>query len=95
MKKLTRTMAVALWMLAWSAADTWAQCAMCRGTVESTMGNGRNNVGIGLNVGIVYLFVIPYLAVAAIAFFWYRSSKKELARRNMILAALRRAEGSE
>ncbi len=94
MKRLVSVVVIMVWMLFGAAADIWAQCAMCRGSVESTMGNGRNNVGIGLNLGIVYLFVVPYLAVAAIAFFWYRSSRKEQARRNLVIAAMQRAEGA-
>lgn len=88
MKKLVGIIVVGLWMLVASASSAWAQCAMCRGSVESTMGNGRNNVGIGLNVGIVYLFLIPYLTLAVVAYFWYRNSKRELARRNLALAGL-------
>ena len=55
-----------------TSSQLWAQCAMCRGSVESTIGNGRNNVGIGLNTGILYLFVMPYLIVAVVAYVWYR-----------------------
>ena len=71
-------------MLVLSSADTWAQCAMCRGSVESTIGNGRNNVGVGLNTGIVYLFVMPYLIVAVIGYLWYRNSKRDQAAREFV-----------
>lgn len=67
-----------------SVVDGMAQCAMCRGSVESSIGNGRNNVGIGLNTGILYLFVVPYLTVGVVAYFWYRSSKKAKLEREMI-----------
>jgi hypothetical protein len=67
-------------------AMSMAQCAMCRGSVESSMGNGRNNVGVGLNTGILYLFVIPYLTVAVVGYLWYRSSKKDKMEREMIAA---------
>tara|TARA_R110002124_G_scaffold58304_1_gene162495 strand:- start:227 stop:508 length:282 start_codon:yes stop_codon:yes gene_type:complete len=56
--------------------DLYAQCAMCRGSVESSMGNGRNNVGVGLNTGIMFLFVTPYLLVGVIGYLWYRNSIK-------------------
>lgn len=56
--------------------DLFAQCAMCRGSVESSMGNGRNNVGVGLNTGIMFLFVMPYIIVGVIGFLWYRNSTK-------------------
>ena len=78
-------------MLVLTSADTWAQCAMCRGTVESSMGNGRNNVGVGLNTGIMYLFVMPYLLVGVIGYLWYRNSKKVQQERNFILSRVQQA----
>ena len=66
------------------ALDTFAQCAMCRGSVESSMGNGRNNVGIGLNFGIMYLFVIPYLTFAVVAYLWYRNSKNNQRQKEIV-----------
>jgi hypothetical protein len=56
--------------------DANAQCAMCRTTIESTISNGRSNIATGLNTGILYLLTAPYLAVAVIAFLWFRQSKK-------------------
>ena len=56
--------------------DADAQCAMCRTTIESTISNGRSNIATGLNTGILYLLTAPYLAVAVIAFLWFRQSKK-------------------
>ncbi len=78
-------------MLLLVGADTWAQCAMCRGTVESSMGNGRNNVGVGLNTGIMYLFVMPYLLVGVIGYLWYRNSKKVQQERNFIVSRVQQA----
>lgn len=57
--------------------DSAAQCAMCRTTMESTISNGRSNIATGLNTGILYLLTAPYLLVGAIAFLWFRQSKKE------------------
>jgi hypothetical protein len=74
-----------------STIDLWAQCAMCRGSVQSTLGNGRNNVGIGINVGIMYLFVIPYICLGVIAYFWYRNSRKLMHERQMIRTRVQNA----
>lgn len=52
-----------------------AQCAMCRATLENNVSNGNIGIAAGINQGILYLFFAPYLAVAVIAFFWYRNSK--------------------
>lgn len=53
----------------------FSQCAMCRATVENNLSSGELTVGAGLNVGILYLFVMPYLIAAVIGFFWYRNAK--------------------
>jgi len=74
-----------------NSAGAFAQCAMCRGAVESSMGNGRNNVGVGLNTGIMFLFVMPYLLVAAIGYLWYRNSKRAQAERQFVAARVRSA----
>ena len=45
-----------------------AQCAMCKAVVES----GDAEVAQGLNDGIMYLMVFPYLLVGALLYFIYR-----------------------
>jgi len=91
MKKLLYRVSGFLLVFLLSTADLWAQCAMCRGSVQSTLGNGRNNVGIGINVGIMYLFVIPYICFAVVAYFWYKNSKKNMLERQMIQARVQDA----
>ncbi len=71
--------------------DLMAQCAMCRGTVESTVSNGRSIIASDLNLGILYLLVAPYLIVASIAYLWYRNSKREHGRRLEIAGRVKRA----
>lgn len=90
MKKLVIVLGFMLTFLL-MAADTYAQCAMCRGSVESSMGNGRNNVGVGLNTGILYLFVMPYLLVFLIGYFWYRNSRKERDEREFVNSRIKSA----
>ncbi len=54
-----------------------AQCAMCRATLETNVSNGSETVlAANLNFGILYLFAAPYLTLAAVAFFWYRQSRR-------------------
>ena len=74
--------------------DLMAQCAMCRGTVESTVSNGRSGVASNLNLGIMYLFAAPYLIVATIGYLWYRNSKREHERRLEIAGRVKRAMSS-
>jgi hypothetical protein len=47
-------------MLFLALCDASAQCAMCRSVAESGTKNGQT-VAAGLNYGILYLMVIPYL----------------------------------
>ena len=48
-----------------------AQCAMCKAVVE----NGNQSMAEGINSGITYLMVFPYLLVGIIVFFMYRYKK--------------------
>jgi len=56
-------------------ASASAQCAMCRVTLENNVSNGNIGIAAGINFGILYLFFAPYIAVAVIAYLWYRTSK--------------------
>ncbi|MDR7130420.1 hypothetical protein J2X69_002770 [Algoriphagus sp. 4150] len=58
----------------------FAQCAMCRASVENNVSNGETSIGAGLNLGIMYLFVMPYLIAMVLGFFWYRNAKKRKAK---------------
>lgn len=60
-----------------SQTHSFAQCAMCRASVENNVSNGETTIAAGLNNGILYLFVMPYLMAAVIGFFWYRTAKKK------------------
>ncbi len=93
MKNITGKLAFVVLLVVLNAGDLWAQCAMCRGSVESTMGNGRNNVGIGLNTGIMYLFFMPYLIVCVIAYLWYRDSRKARNERRLVTSRVQSAIG--
>lgn len=59
---------------------SFAQCAMCRASVENNVSNGDTSIGAGLNNGILYLFLMPYLIAGALGFFWYRAAKRKKAK---------------
>jgi hypothetical protein len=56
--------------------DADAQCAMCRAQVENNVSDGDVGVAANLNMGILYMFVAPYLLFGVIAYMWYRKSRK-------------------
>ncbi|TKC00257.1 hypothetical protein [Pedobacter cryophilus] len=58
------------------STNAQAQCAMCTATVESNLKSG-GTTGSGLNSGIMYLLAVPYLAMAAIGFLWYKKYRKK------------------
>lgn len=51
-----------------------AQCAMCRAVLESEVGQ---ETAKGVNNGIVYLMVIPYVLIGGLAFYLYRYLKSD------------------
>jgi len=51
-----------------------AQCAMCRAVLES---EADNSTAKGINNGIKYLMVIPYILVGGVFYFIWKSKKKE------------------
>jgi len=50
-----------------------AQCAMCKAVVES----GGESQAEGLNSGILYLMVFPYLLVGALFYFIIKNRRKK------------------
>lgn len=56
-----------------------AQCSMCSISADQSTKNG-NTQGKGLNTGIVYLLVIPYLLIAGTGFLWYKNYRKNAAK---------------
>ncbi len=56
-------------------ADTQAQCAMCKMAAESGT-QADNSPVLGLNQGILYLAVVPYISFSVIAFLWWRGYKR-------------------
>jgi len=49
-----------------------AQCPMCRMSAEADLKNGGSK-GKGLNAGIVYMLVTPYIILGTIGYIWYRN----------------------
>lgn len=55
-----------------------AQCSMCRASMENSISRDSEQFSAGLNSGILYLFIMPYLLFGIIAYFWFRASKKKV-----------------
>lgn len=53
------------------SSEIEAQCAMCKAVVES----GEGTMAEGVNSGITYLMVFPYILVGLLLYFIYRYKK--------------------
>lgn len=58
-----------------------AQCPMCKMTAESNMKDG-GMAGRGLNQGILYLLLLPYLAMSILMYLYWKS-KREIKREDI------------
>ena len=54
-----------------------AQCAMCRSSLENNFSNGDPGIAAGINSGILYLLVLPYITVMIIGYLWYKSTRHD------------------
>ena len=50
---------------------SFAQCAMCKSSVESDLAAG-GSIGEGLNTGILYLMAIPYVILMVGGYFFFK-----------------------
>ncbi len=52
-----------------------AQCSMCRAVAESSQNHG-SSIANGLNTGILYLMIFPYiLLLSGLIFIYFRNKK--------------------
>lgn len=57
-----------------SSTDLQAQCAMCRAALESEEGLEQAK---GINNGIIYLMIFPYLLLGILGIVIYKKMKKK------------------
>ncbi len=54
--------------------ETNAQCPMCRMSAQKNL-DGGGTAGSGLNKGILYMLMLPYVIVGGVGYVWYRNRK--------------------
>lgn len=69
----TKILLVVLLLFLFVVTPAEAQCAMCRAVLESEEGG---QAAKGINNGIVYLMIFPYLLIGGVGYAIYRSRKK-------------------
>ena len=59
-------------LIFFTVKSTYSQCAMCKAVVE----NGDVSMAEGVNNGITYLMVFPYLLIGVLSYTIYRYKKQ-------------------
>jgi len=67
-----KSVLVLLLLMVFTSKFSFAQCAMCKAVVE----NGDISMAEGVNNGITYLMVFPYLLVGVLLFVIYKYKKQ-------------------
>ena len=60
-------------LLFWVILPVDAQCAMCRAVLES---EEKGAAAAGINNGIIYLMIIPYVLIGGVGYVIYRMRQK-------------------
>jgi hypothetical protein len=75
MKKILFLSSIILLLLIISPEFSHAQCAMCQRSAETSLAAG-NNTAKGLNAGILYMMMVPYVLISVIGYWWYKNYRK-------------------
>jgi hypothetical protein len=76
MKKLILFLAIMIM----SSVALVAQCPMCKAALTSSRDHGKKNeqnVGNGINKGILFLLSAPYFLIGTAGFVYYKAQKKK------------------
>jgi len=76
MKKAYIVLSILILFAVGFSIDAEAQCAMCRAQLETGAAASADAKNTGINSGILYLMLFPYIIIGTIAFMWYRSNQK-------------------
>jgi len=76
MKRILLTLIFILALAVSFHFSSFAQCSLCKSSAESSLKEGDKQAK-GLNAGIMYLLVMPYLLVGGIGYYWYANQKKQ------------------
>lgn len=75
MRKILFVIPIFTLLIAVAHEPAFSQCAMCKGAAETSMQEG-SQAASGLNAGVLYLFMSPFLLVLTISGLWYWNYRK-------------------
>ncbi len=65
-------LALAITLTVGLPTNSVAQCPMCKMSAESNLKNG-GTAGKGLNNGILFMLLTPYLIIGVVGYVWYKN----------------------
>jgi hypothetical protein len=71
-----KLISLTLLVIIFTNMTVFAQCAMCKAVTKSDMDTG-GNISNGLNTGILYLMIVPYIILMIGGYFFFRKSIDE------------------
>ena len=74
---MKKTKYILLFIFFFATHLSYSQCAMCRVVAESSQANG-SGIANGLNTGILYLMIFPYILLFVGLAFMYFSRKDQV-----------------
>ena len=75
--KLFKYVFLTMILVGYNFINAFAQCALCKASVESNLKEeSHQHIGAGINSGVIYLMVVPYIIFPIVAYLWYKHSKK-------------------
>lgn len=77
LNKILKVLAIASFFVLFNQVQLFAQCAMCKASVETNVSVDGIGFAAKLNAGILYLFVTPYLLAVVIGYLWYIKSREQ------------------
>ncbi len=75
MKKIFLLIGLSLLLATTLPEPSYSQCALCKINAENDA-KSKNSTAGGINIGILYLLVIPYALVGGLGYYWYWKNKK-------------------
>ena len=76
MKRFFASLFLIVMLAVSSVSASYAQCAMCKAVAKSNIDSKSNEVGKGINKGVLYLLSIPYVLAGVGGIIWLRNRKK-------------------
>ncbi|WMX15667.1 MULTISPECIES: hypothetical protein [unclassified Aureispira] len=72
--KIIQLLGITLVIILMTTLWAEAQCPMCKMSAESNLNNG-GTAAAGLNKGIIYLLIGPYIMMSIVGYLWWRNRK--------------------